>query len=334
MKKIKIPKLRIYNRKDLHFMKKFLSIILTICLAFSVLTVGAASVSAAGDDDIALKAGSLIYFDNTYSQWDEVYFYAWNYGFFGDTYKMAPVAGKENLYKIVVPEDVPAGKNYFLFKSAEDWNGFQTSDQAAYANYNTYVALNNPTGKIYPVNMEYTNLPVGPEIIATPSSKQFTDPLTVTGYAFNTTDATYKVDDGEAVSFSGTVKIPVTTTTKITFAATGVEPQTYTYTKIENATVNVYVDGYTEDDNVYMYTFGGDRVGSEFVLMNNLGNGRYTATINGSAQVIFTTTNSWTTAKKFIIIDPVTLGPAENQEPLVSAGATVTFDLQAPATTA
>ena len=318
-------------------MKKILSIVLTICMAFSVLTVGAASVSAAGDDDIALKAGSLIYFDNSKANWDEVYFYAWNYGFFGDTYEMTPVAGQEDLYKIVVPEDVPAGKNYFLFKSAKDWSGFQTSDQAAYANYNTYVALNNPTGKIYPVNMEYTNLPVGPEIIATPSSKEFTDPLTVTGYAFNTTDAKYSIDGAEAVSFSGTVKIPVTTTTKITFTATGVEPQTYEYTKVGNATVNVTVLLGDYDGDIYMYTFGGDRVGDEFVLMDKNADGTYTATINGSAQVIFTTGKNWNdteNTKKFIILDPDTLEPATDQEPLVPAGATVTFDLQAPATTA
>lgn len=320
-------------------MKKFLSIILTICLAFSVLTVGAASVSAAeGDDNIALKAGSLIYFDNTNTQWDEVYFYAWQFGFFGDTYKMTPVADNEDLYSIVVPVDVPAvvpegqASTYFLFKSAEDWSGKQTADQQAYEGYNTYTPLVSASGNVTTVNLSYTNLPVGPQMIATPSSKQFTDPLTVTAYAFNTTDAKYSIDGATPVDFSGTVTIPVDTTTTITFTATGVETQTYTYTKVNNAIVNVTVLGGYESP-IYMYTFGGDRVGDEFVPMIKNADGTYTAEINGSAQVIFTTTDSWTTAKKFTILT-MNGEPTTELEPLVPAGKTYNFMLQAPATTA
>ena len=321
-------------------MKRIISLLLTALMAFSVLTVGAASVSAAeGDDNIALKAGSLIYFDNTNTQWDEVYFYAWQFGFFGDTYKMTPVADKEDLYSIVVPVDVPAvvpegqASTYFLFKSAEDWSGKQTPDQQAHEGYNTYTPLVSASGNVTTVNLSYTNLPVGPQMIATPSSKQFTDPLTVTVYEFNATNATYKVNDSDAVAFTGKATINVTDDTTVVIAANNVAPQTYKYTKVNNATVNVYVDGYTENDNVYMYTFGGDRVGDEFVLMNNLGNGSYTATINGSAQVIFTTTNSWTTAKKFKILT-INGAPPTEQEPLVPAGETFNFVLQAPATTA
>ncbi len=57
--------------------------------------------------------------------------------------------------------------------------------------------------------------------------------------------------------------------------------------------------------------------------------GTYTYSINGSAQVIFTDTDSWDTATKFIISDAS--GVLANQEPLVSSGETVTYTLTLPA---
>lgn len=47
--------------------------------------------------------------------------------------------------------------------------------------------------------------------------------------------------------------------------------------------------------------------------------------LDGSAHVIFTTTNDWTTADKFIISDAS--GVLPNQEPLVSSGQTVNYTL-------
>ena len=302
-------------------MKKFLSIVLTICMAFSVLTVGAVSASAAENAN-ALEAGSVIYFDNTYTKWSKVYFYAWKYGFFGDTYEMQPVANT-NLYKIVVPYNVPANNSaYFLFKNtgAGDWTGRKTDDQKAYAEYNTYTPQYSSGSSVV---LSYTDRPIEPEIIATPCGKNFVGSLTVTVHAFNTTASSYRIDYGEPQLFVDSATFTITSTTTVTLAA-GMKMIDYVYTRVNDAIVTAYAPNYTGD--IYMYTFGGDRVGYEFVLMNNEGNGKYTASINGSAQVIFTTTNSWRTARKFIIYENgVRLS---NQEPLISFGESRTFDLK------
>lgn len=311
-------------------MKRIISLLLTALMAFSVLTVGAASVSAVGQ---TVPAGTEIYFDNSNTGWENVYFYAWANQFFGDTYKMTPVAGEKNLYKMVLPVATPVGEPFFLFKSAEDWSGKQTTDQAVYADYNTYTPLVDEKGNVITVNMTKKDITPGPAILSTPSSKQFIDTLPIKIYEFRAENATYSINGGTPVKFTDVASFTINETTTITVAADNVAEQTYKYTKVEDATVNVTVEDY--EGPIYMYTFGGDRVGDEFVLMDNIGNGRYTATINGSAQVIFTTGNDWDdteNTKKFIILDKDG-DPATDQEPLVSAGTTVTFDLQAPEVT-
>lgn len=301
-------------------MKKFLSIVLTICMAFSVLTVGAVSASAAENAN-ALDAGSVIYFDNTYTKWSKVYFYAWNYGFFGDTYEMQHVRGEENLYKIVVPYNVPANNSdYFLFKNtgAGDWTGRKTADQKAYAGYNTYTPQYSSGSSVV---LSYTDRPVEPEIIATPCGKDFVGSLTVTVHAFNTTASSYRIDYGEPQLFVDSATFTITSTTTVTLAA-GMDEFDYVYTKVNNAIVTAYAPNYTGD--IYMYTFGGDRVGTQFVLMKNEGNGKYTATINGSANVIFNKLNYFTSTSKFTIRDEEgnTL-----YQPFVSAGSSPIFYL-------
>ena len=308
-------------------MKKILSIVLTICMAFSVLTVGAASVSAAED---TVPAGTVIYFDNSSTKWDNVYFYAWQFGFFGDTYEMTPVKGHADLYKMVLPVETPVGEPFFLFKSAEDWSGKQTVDQAAYVDLNTYVPRADASGNVITVDMKNTVLPAETEVLVTPSSKEFTSTLNVAVYAFNVPEgstATYTVN-GTSETFTTSASFTIYSSATVTVTANG-KSQTQTYTKKNNAVVNVSVEGgYT--DPIYMYTFGGDRVGTQFVLMTRNADGKYTAEINGSAQVIFTTTNNWDTAQKFIIMEG--LEPAEDQEPLVSAGTTRNFTLTLPVT--
>ena len=319
-------------------MKKILSIVLTICMAFSVLTVGAASVSAASDDNIALKAGSLIYFDNSNTKWDNVYFYAWQFGFFGDTYEMTPVAGKENLFSMVVPVDVPLvlpegqPSDYFLFKSAEDWSGKQTVNQSAHEGFNTYIPNVDEDGNITTVEYGVTNLNAETEVLITPSSREFTtNTFQVTLYAFNTENAEYTVryaDNSETGSFTTTsTTITITASATVTLIA-GDKRMVQSYKKTSDAVVNVTATGYT--GNIYMYTFGGDRVGDEFVLMTKNEDGTYTAKINGSAKVIFTTTNDWETAKKFTINTINEKTPTE-VEPLLSAGETYNIVLQVPA---
>ena len=319
-------------------MKRIISLLLTALMAFSVLTVGAASVSAVGE---TVPAGTEIYFDNSNTGWKEVYFYAWANQFFGDTYKLSPVDEEHpNLYKMVLPVETPVSEPFFLFKSEEGWGETcqQTTDLAVYANYNTYTpVVDEETGKVVivegkiVVNETCSEITPGPDVLGTPSSKEFIDVLPVKLYAFRATNAKYTINGGDPVAFTDVASFIIDETSTITVYADNVTPQTYTYTKVENATVNVYVDGYTKDDNVYMYTFGGDRVGSEFVLMTNLGEGFYTATINGSAQVIFTTADNWSsTTQKFIISENGVV--LADQEPLVSAGTTRDFNLTLPVT--
>ena len=321
-------------------MKKVVSLLLAVMMLLSVVAVGAVSASAA---DVALKAGSRIFFDNTNAKWEQVYFYAWNYGFFGDFVPMKPVEGKENLYSLVVPVDVPEGAEYFLFTDSTTWNGHQTKNQTALTGVNTYTPTTPTAGR---VTESYTEYPVTTEVAITPYSKQFTDTIDVTVYAFNLAEgekATYSIDYANASSEDVTDKEftePVTTTLAETATVTvkaGTATETCTFTLVGGAyiTVNALDEAtklpYTGD--IYAYTFGGDRVGDAFNLMTPVEGtiGQYTYYINGSAQVIFTNADNWEDAVKFIIIDPLTGAPASNQEPLVSAGEEVTFTLSLPA---
>ena len=312
-------------------MKKILSIVLTICMAFSVLTVGAASVSAAEGDTV--PAGTVIYFDNTSANWDNVYFYAWKFGFYGDTYELSPVSKDSKLYSMVLPQDVTPGEAFFLFKSAKDWSGKQTVDQAAYVGYNTYVPEADAAGNVMTVNMENTVLPAETEVLITPSSRDFTtNTLDVTMYAFNAEYSEYTVnyDDGTTVGpieFTNTATVEINASATVTVLADDKEME-QSYTKVGDAVVNVTAEGYTGD--IYMYTFGGDRIGDDFVPMTKLSEGKYTAKINGSAQVIFTTTNDWKTAKKFTI-NTINGETPTAVEPLLSAGETYNIVLQVPA---
>lgn len=299
-------------------MKKVISILLTVLMAFSALTVGAVSASAA-EETPALPAGSTILFDNTNTNWENVYFYAWNYGYFGDSVPMTKV-GTSNVYSIVVPVDVPDGAEYFLFKSKPDWSGAQTPNQTVTAGKNTYTPVIDEEGNMT-VAKSYTEVKPEPTVAITPYSKEFTESIDVTVYAFNTDSATYKIGSGEAVSFTGSKTITLTESATVTVTA-GTVTTSCEFTKIENAIISVYAAGYTGD--MYVYTYGGDRVAPGFAPMVNLGDGNYTYVLNGTAHVIFTTTDDWSTAVKFIIDGP-------DQEPFVDKGSAPIFIVSLPA---
>ncbi len=323
-------------------MKKIISLLLTAVIAFSAITFKSVSASAAVTDNIAFKAGSRIYFDNTETQWDEIYFYAWNYGYYVDFVPMEAVEGYENLYSVVVPVDVPAyvevdGVNipteYFLFTNSTTWSGQQTANMPVEAGINTYTPVKtdgdftfNANGFIASVDLSYTDIPAQTEVLATPYSKDFTDPIIVGVYAFNLPEgvtATYKLNDAEPVEFTDSYSFNITETTTVTVAAGDIS-KTYTYTKKSYAVITAYAENFTGD--IYVYTFGGDRIWPSFNSMQNLGDGLYTYVINGSARVIFTTTADWNTARKFTIRD-MDGNVLPDQEPLVSAGEEVTYAL-------
>lgn len=296
-------------------------------MAFSVVTVGAVSASAAVEEDTApaITAGSHIFFDNTNTQWTNVYFYAWNYGYFGDSVPMEVSDKGPNMYEIVVPQDVPNGAEYFLFKSAEDWSGQQTPNQTVETGYNTYKPVFDEAG-----NMTVTKLntedPATLEVAITPYSKSFTGSIDVTVYAFNTGDttATYQIGDADPVAFTAPTTINLTDTATVTVTA-GTKSKSYTFTKIQDAVITVDAGDYEGD--MYIYTYGGDRVAPGFDSMESLGNGKYSYTLNGSANIIFTTTNNWSTAKKFLIYDEEG-NLLDNQEPFVNFGAHPSYILE------
>lgn len=308
-------------------MKKVISLLLTALMAFSVVTVGAVSASAAVEEDTApaITAGSHIFFDNTNTQWKEVYFYAWNYGYFGDSVPMEKSDKGTNMYEIVVPQDVPNGAEYFLFKSAKDWSGQQTANQTVETGYNTYKPVFDTEGKMT-VTKSFTADPAAAEVAITPYSKSFTGSIDVTVYAFNTGDttATYQIGDADPVAFTAPTTINLTDTATVTVTA-GTATTSCTFTKIQDAVITVDAGKYTGD--IYVYTYGGDRVAPGFEQMTyDAVNKEYNYVINGSAHVIFTTTNDWSTAKKFLIYDEDDVLLA-NQEPLVNAGDEVTYHL-------
>lgn len=312
-------------------MKKLVSIFLTGLMAFSAVSAGAVSASAATTEDepaaLAFSAGSDIVFDNSETQWTDVYLYSWGMGYFGDFVKM-DATGSDNYYTAVAPVDVAAGTECFLFTNTTDWSGKQTPNIVTQEGKNTYKPIVDANGNVISVEQSFTASSTAAKVVATPNSKSFSDSLDVNLYAFNTTDATYTVNGDEAESLIGSETLTLTETSEIKIYINGVLAKTYNYTcvTVNDAVVNVTAPGYTGD--IYVYTFGGDRVGAEFNAMTKDGD-TYTYRINGSAQVIFTTTNNWATATKFIISDAS--GVLANQEPLVSSGTTVNYTLALPA---
>lgn len=311
-------------------MKKLVSIFLTGLMAFSAVSVGAVSASAATPEDepaaLAFSAGSDIVFDNSETKWTDVYLYSWGMGYFGDFVKM-DATGSDNYYTAVAPVDVAAGTECFLFTNTTDWSGKQTPNIVTEAGKNTYKPIvSATTGAITSVEQSFTASSTAPKVVATPNSKSFSGSLEVKLYAFNTTNAKYKVNDGSAQPLNGSETLTLTATTKIDLLVNDAVVDTYNYdcVTVQNAVINVSAPGYTGD--IYVYTFGGDRVGADFNLMTyDEDEEMYTYEINGSAQVIFTTTNDWATATKFIISDAS--GVLANQEPLVSSGTTVNYTL-------
>lgn len=310
-------------------MKKVISLLLTTLMAFSVATVGAVSASAVEEDpEIAITAGSHIFFDNTNTQWTDVYFYAWNYGYFGDSVPMEQI-GNTDVYEIVVPQDVPNGAEYFLFKSAPDWSGQQTANQTVETGKNTYTPVIDETGAMTVTKSITIDSPTT-EVAITPYSKSFTGSIDVTVYAFNTGDttATYQIGDAAPVTFTAPTTITLTSTATVTVTAS-TATTSCTFTKIADAVITVDAGDYEGD--MYIYTYGGDRVAPGFdQMVYNEDTNKYTFVLNGSANVIFTTTNDWSTAVKFLIYDEDDV-LLENQEPTVNAGDDVTYHLALPA---
>lgn len=299
-------------------MKKFRRIFSIVLAVLMIASVAAFSASAV--DEEYVPAGTAIMFDNSSAQWTDVYLYGWAYGFAAEFLPMTQIAGT-NLYYYILPEDVPVGTNFCLFVNKNTWAGAtQTKDVAFTATTVNTVVPDMTTSSPLDYTWAYNTPPVINYVSATPS-KSFAETITVVLYT-NCDSAEYSINGAAPVAYTDGTTVTLTDTSTIVLngiTADGDEiTATYTYTKVGYTTLNATVTGY--DGDVYAYLFGGDRIGSAFYQMTKNADGSYTYQFEGSAQVIFTTTNDWATAVKL-----------NTDEPFVEAGSTTSFELAYPA---
>ena len=302
-------------------MKKFrkvLSIVLSVIMLASVAAFSATSASAAEN---VVPKGTAIMFDNTSTEWTDVYIYGWAFGFAGEFLPMTQVAGT-NLYYYILPEDVTIGSNFCLIVHQNSWAGATQTKDIAYTATTVNTIVPSGTGSPLNYTWAYNEPPVVNYVSATPS-KSFAETLTVVLYS-NCDSATYSINGAAPVAYIDGDQITLNETSTVTLVGKDdlgdiVANASYTYTKVGLTTITATVTGYTGD--VYAYLFGGDRIGAAFYLMEkDTTTGAYSFQFEGAAQVIFTTTNDWGTAVK--------LQPAD--EPLVEAGSTTPFTLTYP----
>lgn len=310
-------------------MKKSVSLILAILMIAAMSCIAATSASA-------VAAGTQIFFDNSETQWEHVYIYGWNYGLAGDFVELQPIEEGSNIYAYTLTYDTEDGENFCLFTSSTDWSGRQTTDIATEEGMNLWTPVASAEGAITGSWSYMTPPAAAPSVTATPG-KNFAIEMNVTVNEFNCDWAEYKIDNQPAVEFDGSATFTIggesaAVGTVYTVVVTGynalnqaVATSTTTYTKVGMTTINATIDAsYTGD--VYAYLFGGDRIGAAFYEMQETtaaeaSQRTFTLEFEGAAQVIFTTTDDWSTAVKLN-------GTAE---PMVEAGATASFDLVYPA---
>lgn len=311
-------------------MKKSVSLILAILMIAAMSCIAATSASA-------VAAGTQIFFDNSATQWEHVYIYGWNYGLAGDFVELQPIEEGSNIYAYTLTYDTEDGENFCLFTSSTDWSGRQTTDIATEEGMNLWTPVASAEGAITGSWSYMTPPAAAPSVTATPG-KDFAIEMSVTVNEFNCDGgARYTINGADPIAFDGSATFTIggedaEKGTVYTVVVTGydddyqaVATSTTTYTKVGMTTINATIDAsYTGD--VYAYLFGGDRIGAAFYEMQETtaaeaSQRTFTLEFEGAAQVIFTTTDDWSTAVKLN-------GTAE---PMVEAGATASFDLVYPA---
>lgn len=309
-------------------MKKSVSLILAILMIAAMSCIAATSASA-------VAAGTQIFFDNSETQWEHVYIYGWNYGLAGDFVELQPIEEGSNIYAYTLTYDTEDGENFCLFTSSTDWSGRQTTDIATEEGMNLWTPVASAEGAITGSWSYMTPPAAAPSVTATPG-KNFAIEMSVTVNEFNCDGgARYTINGADPIAFDGSATFTIggedaKKGTVYTVVVTGYSSlsgevtSTTTYTKVGMTTINATIDAsYTGD--VYAYLFGGDRIGAAFYEMQETtaaeaSQRTFTLEFEGAAQVIFTTTDDWSTAVKLN-------GTAE---PMVEAGATASFDLVFP----
>ena len=310
-------------------MKKSVSLILAILMIAAMSCIAATSASA-------VAAGTQIFFDNSATQWEHVYIYGWNYGLAGDFVELQPIEEGSDIYAYTLTYDTEDGENFCLFTSSTDWSGRQTTDIATEEGMNLWTPVASAEGAITGSWSYMTPPAAAPSVTATPG-KNFAIEMSVTVNEFNCDGgAEYTINGADPIAFDGSAtftiggesaEVGAVYTVVVTgySSLSGEVTSTTTYTKVGMTTINATIDAsYTGD--VYAYLFGGDRIGAAFYEMQETtaaeaSQRTFTLEFEGAAQVIFTTTDDWSTAVKLN-------GTAE---PMVEAGATASFDLVYPA---
>lgn len=312
--------------------KRSLSIVLAILMIAAMSCIAATSAGA-------LTAGTQIFFDNSQTQWENVYIYGWNYGLSGDFVELEPIAEDSDIYAYTLTYDTVDNSAFCLFTNTTNWSGRQTVDIATSGTNNLWTPTTPiPESGSISGTWSYMTPPAAqPSVTATPG-KNFAISMSVTVNEFNCDLAEYKIDNQAAVEFDGSATFIVggaaaAIGTQYTVVVTGysadgeiVATSTTTYTKVGMTTINANIDATSYDGPVYAYLFGGDRIGAAFYEMEettgpDATKNYFTYQFEGAGQVIFTTTDDWSTAVKLN-------GTAE---PMVEAGATQSFDLVYPA---
>lgn len=310
----------------------------SISMLLAILMIAAMSCIAATSAG-ALTAGTQIFFDNSQTQWENVYIYGWNYGLSGDFVELEPIAEDSDIYAYTLTYDTVDNSAFCLFTNTTNWSGRQTVDIATSGTNNLWTPTTPiPESGSISGTWSYMTPPAAqPSVTATPG-KNFAIEMSVTVNEFNCDWAEYKIDDQAAVEFDGSATFIVggadaAIGTQYTVVVTGydaydevVATSTTTYTKVGMTTINANIDAASYDGPVYAYLFGGDRIGAAFYEMEettgpDATKNYFTYQFEGAGQVIFTTTDDWSTAVKLN-------GTAE---PMVEAGATQSFDLVYPA---
>lgn len=273
-------------------------------------------------DPNIILAGTQILFDNTNTQWADIYLYGWKYGFNGEFRKMQKM-GASDLYTYTLPQDVPVGEEFCVFVNKDNWENAQQTVNVAYESSDKNTVRPNTGATPFEYAWRSNMPPVSAPYVSATPSKSFTTSLNI-GLYTNCYESKYSIDGGPLISYTDGTNLSISVTTSLTlkgYDRLGIEvvSASYTYTKVGYTTITATVTGYS--GNVYAYLFGGDRLVGDFHLMTKRYDGSYTYSFSGAAQVIFTTTNSWNTARKL-----------NTDEPYVAAGSTVSFELTAPPT--
>lgn len=82
-------------------------------------------------DPPAVYGPQTIYFDNTNTNWPEVYVYGWAFGLSATFEKMDLVEG--NIYSYTFPEEPVAGQEGFLFVNKDSWTSQEQTVNAPYS---------------------------------------------------------------------------------------------------------------------------------------------------------------------------------------------------------